>query len=88
MRLNRRSTPNEPKPKGKQSSETHESHDATMDAQPDYAEVWPSSPGNSVTSSDLEIPKQPATAAKSSVSFELGGQEDSVMAKYVLLLFI
>ncbi|XP_028985701.1 proline and serine-rich protein 3 isoform X2 [Betta splendens] len=85
VRLNRRPTPNGPtvKPMGKQPCETHESHVATTAAQPDYVEVWPSSASSSMTSSDPEMPKQPAAAGKFSVSFELGGQEDSVLAKYI-----
>lgn len=59
----------------------------TMDGQPVYAESWPStdcgsSPASSITSSDTETPKKSAQAGK---SFEMGDQEDSVLAKYALV---
>ncbi|XP_071326777.1 proline and serine-rich protein 3 isoform X2 [Trachinotus anak] len=61
---------------------------ATRDGQPDFSESWPttdcgSSPDSAATSSDMEIPKQSERAGKSTVSSELGVQQDSVLAKYI-----
>ncbi|KAG7242178.1 hypothetical protein INR49_024224 [Caranx melampygus] len=57
------------------------------DGQPVFSESWPttdcgSSPASAGTS-DIEIPKQSAKAGKSTVSPELGVQQDSVLAKYI-----
>uniref|UniRef100_A0A3Q3MLJ2 Proline and serine rich 3 n=1 Tax=Mastacembelus armatus TaxID=205130 RepID=A0A3Q3MLJ2_9TELE len=62
-----------------------ESHDRCFaDEQPVFTESWPStSPGSTTTSSDVESSKQFERARKATVSSELGGQQDSVLAKYI-----
>ncbi|XP_044214986.1 proline and serine-rich protein 3 [Thunnus albacares] len=62
--------------------------DAT-DGQPTFAESWPSTDSRSsptsttVASSGIETAKQSTRAGKSTVSSELGVQQDSVLAKYM-----
>nr|XP_046255329.1 proline and serine-rich protein 3 isoform X2 [Scatophagus argus] len=75
------------------SPESHrpfEKHDhcfAVSNEQPVFEESWPSTDSGSsasiTTSSDMETPKTYARTGKSTVSSELGVQQDSVLAKYI-----
>lgn len=61
------------------------------DEQPVFAESWPStesgsSPNSSTTSCDMEKPTHAVRARKSTISSELGVQQDSVLAKYALVI--
>lgn len=63
-------------------------HFSSIDGQPVLAESRPStvfgpSPGINTASSDMEEPKQSAGSGESTVFQVLGGQEDSVLAKYI-----
>lgn len=88
VRLNQGSTPEirTLSPESQQPLEKRDSHCATMDGQPVYAECWPStdcgsSPASSITSSDTETAKKSARTGK---SFDMGDREDSVLAKYAV----
>ncbi|XP_044063603.1 proline and serine-rich protein 3 isoform X2 [Siniperca chuatsi] len=61
---------------------------AATDGQPVFAESWPStdcgsSPASTTISSDMETAKESVRAGKSTVSSELGVQQDSVLAKFI-----
>ncbi|XP_040899751.1 proline and serine-rich protein 3 isoform X2 [Toxotes jaculatrix] len=76
------------RPERQQLSDKRDHHFAAANVQPDFSESWPSTdcgspPASTATSSDMETPKQSSRAGKASVSFELGVQQDSVMAKYI-----
>ncbi|XP_070767470.1 proline and serine-rich protein 3 [Enoplosus armatus] len=75
-------------PKSQRLLEKRDHRCGASDVQPVFAESWPSidcgsSLASTTTSFDMETPKHSARAGKSTVSSELGVQQDSVLAKYI-----
>ncbi|XP_074510131.1 proline and serine-rich protein 3 isoform X1 [Sebastes fasciatus] len=69
-------------PESQRPLEQRDQHFAATDGQPVFAESWPSTECGS-SSSDMETPKRSARAGKSTVSSELGDEQDSLLAKYM-----
>lgn len=72
-----------------ESQQQFEKYDAT-DGQLVFEESWPStdresSSASTTTSSYMEMPKQSERTGKSTVSSELGVQQDSVLSKYAFV---
>ncbi|XP_051261526.1 proline and serine-rich protein 3 isoform X2 [Dicentrarchus labrax] len=84
VRSNQRASPQLHSP---ESQQRFEKYDAT-DGQLVFEESWPStdcesSSASTTTSSYMEMPKQSERTGNSTVSSELGVQQDSVLAKYI-----
>uniref|UniRef100_UPI0037E7E1A2 proline and serine-rich protein 3 isoform X2 n=1 Tax=Semicossyphus pulcher TaxID=241346 RepID=UPI0037E7E1A2 len=90
VRLNQQSSPqlDSLSPEDQGVFEKHDHCFAATDGKPVYEESWPSTewgspPASSTSISDMLTEEQSARAGKSTVSSELGVQQDSVLAKYV-----